>query len=82
MASLDLIHMTVFGERLTLIMKFTKGEILVVNSKSMTSKFFSTFDVHDTYPIGKWRSIVKGIKQDKINNLKITKDFYMILEEL
>lgn len=47
----------------------------MVNSKSMTSKFFSTFDVHDTYPIGKRRSIVKGIKQDKINNLKITKDF-------
>jgi hypothetical protein len=69
MASLDLIHMIVFVERLTPIMKLTKGEITVVNSKSMTSTltmasvtsyFFSTFDVHDTYLIGKWRSIVKG----------------------
>jgi hypothetical protein len=37
MASLDLIHMTIFVERLTPIMKLTKGEILVVNTKSMTS---------------------------------------------
>lgn len=69
MASLDIIHMIVFVEKLAPIIKLTKGEITVVNSKNMTStlamasvtsQFFSTIDVHDTYLIGKWRSIVKG----------------------
>ncbi len=37
MACLDLIHMIIFVEKLAPIMKLTKGEISVVNSKNMTS---------------------------------------------